>query len=181
MQPKPPPHFLSGYSPALVEKVERLIENNQLSGILLEKYPYRHTVRSDKALYDYAIRLKSKYLRKTEPLNKVSFNKKLHLTHAALGLHTSRSKVQGAKLKPIREIHIATLFQDMPAEFLRMIVVHELAHIKEPEHNKAFYKLCCNMEPDYHQFEFDLRVYLTYLASNAQALWSAKSPVSGCS
>jgi hypothetical protein len=44
-----------------------------------------------------------------------------------------------------------------------MIVVHELAHIKEKEHNKAFYKLCMHMEPDYHQLEFDTRLYLTHL------------------
>jgi predicted metal-dependent hydrolase len=43
-----------------------------------------------------------------------------------------------------------------------MIVVHELAHLKEAEHNKAFYKLCEYMLPGYHQLEFDLRVYLTW-------------------
>jgi len=26
-----------------------------------------------------------------------------------------------------------------------MIVVHELAHLKEKQHNKAFYRLCLNM------------------------------------
>jgi predicted metal-dependent hydrolase len=43
-----------------------------------------------------------------------------------------------------------------------MIVVHELAHLKELDHNKAFYQLCQYMLPDYHQLEFDLRVYLTW-------------------
>ena len=47
-----------------------------------------------------------------------------------------------------------------------MIVVHELAHIKEKEHNKSFYKLCEYMQPAYHQFEFDMRVYLTELEIN---------------
>ena len=42
-----------------------------------------------------------------------------------------------------------------------MIVVHELAHLKEREHNKAFYALCMHMEPDYHQLEFHLRLWLT--------------------
>jgi predicted metal-dependent hydrolase len=51
----------------------------------------------------------------------------------------------------------------MPEEFLRMIVVHELAHFKEKEHNKAFYKFCTYVEPAYHQLEFDLRVYLTHV------------------
>lgn len=41
------------------------------------------------------------------------------------------------------------------------IVVHELAHLKERAHDKAFYQLCCHMEPDCHQIEFDLRLYLT--------------------
>ena len=50
-----------------------------------------------------------------------------------------------------------------PAAFLKMIVVHELAHLKEREHNKAFYQLCRHMEPDYAQLEFDLRLYLTAL------------------
>jgi predicted metal-dependent hydrolase len=44
-----------------------------------------------------------------------------------------------------------------------MIVVHELAHLKEREHDKAFYQLCRHMAPDYHQLEFDLRLYLTQL------------------
>ena len=49
------------------------------------------------------------------------------------------------------------MFKEMPPEFLRMIVVHELAHMKEREHDKAFYQLCMHMEPEYAQLEFDLR------------------------
>jgi hypothetical protein len=50
-----------------------------------------------------------------------------------------------------------------------MIVVHELAHLKEHNHDKAFYQLCQYMEPDYHQFEFDCRVYLTWKDSPKSA------------
>ena len=71
--------------------------------------------------------------------------------------------MQGARLKASREIRIASVFRDAPADFLKMIVVHELAHMKEAEHNKAFYQLCTHMAPDYHQLEFDLRLYLTGL------------------
>ncbi len=39
--------------------------------------------------------------------------------------------------------------------------LHELAHLKEREHDKAFYALCEHMEPHYHQLEFDLRLWLT--------------------
>jgi predicted metal-dependent hydrolase len=56
------------------------------------------------------------------------------------------------------------VFRDAPEAFLRMIVVHELAHLKERAHDKAFYALCSHMEPDYHQLEFDVRLWLTALA-----------------
>jgi predicted metal-dependent hydrolase len=42
-----------------------------------------------------------------------------------------------------------------------MIVVHELAHLKVREHDKAFHALCVHMAPDYHQLEFDVRLWLT--------------------
>jgi len=172
MRPKPPPNYLAGYPADLTETVKQLIAQNLLAERLLHKYPHRHAVRSDRSLYDYVIQLKERYLRNAGPLNKVAFDSRLHITHHALGMHTSKSQVHGGKLKAKREIHVATMFKDMPPEFLRMIVVHELAHMKVAEHDKAFYQLCCNMEPDYHQLEFDLRVYLTYLQTAGQPLWS---------
>ena len=60
------------------------------------------------------------------------------------------------------------MFRDAPAPFLEMIVAHELAHLKEADHNKAFYQLCQHMEPDYLQLEFDTRLYLTELANRGQ-------------
>jgi predicted metal-dependent hydrolase len=77
------------------------------------------------------------------------------------------SRVQGGQLKAKREIRIAGVFRTTPADFLKMIVVHELAHLKERAHDKAFYQLCEHMEPDYHQLEFDLRVYLTWRDAQA--------------
>ncbi len=172
MRPKPPPNYLAGYSAELREQIDRLIAEHKLAGVLQQKYPQSHDVRSDKALYDYVMELKNRYLRKTEPLKRVAFDSKLHITHNALGVHTSKSQVHGGKLKAKREIHVATMFKAMPPEFLRMIVVHELSHMKEAEHNRGFYQLCCNMEPNYHQLEFDVRVYLTYLETGAEPLWS---------
>ena len=115
--------------------------------------------------------IKDRNLRNAGQLNKVVFDRKLHITQQALGTLTSRSLLQGSKLKARREIRVAAMFRDMPPEFLRMIVVHELAHLKERDHNKAFYQLCQHMEPDYHQLEFDLRAYLTYLELSGQPLW----------
>lgn len=172
MRPKPAPNYLAGYPANLTAQVQRLIEENRLADVLLKKYPLAHAVRTDKALYDYVHELKGEYLRNAGQLSKVAFDSKLHVIQNALGTHTSISRVQGTKLKSKREIRVATLFREMPPEFLRMIVVHELAHLREREHDKAFYQLCRHMEPDYHQLEFDLRVYLSHLAANGRALWS---------
>lgn len=171
MRPRPPPNYLAAYPEALVAQTQQLIEKDLLADILLQKYPHAHVVRTDKALYNYVVEIKDHYLRNTGQLSKVVFDNKLHIIQQALGTHTRMSTQQGAKLKARREIRIAALFKEMPVEFLRMIVVHELAHLKEMEHNKAFYQLCRHMEPDYHQLEFDLRVYLTYLESTGQSLW----------
>lgn len=173
MHPKIPPKYLAGYPPALVEQVHRLIEQDRLAGVLLQKYPAAHGVRTDKALYDYVSEIKNTYLRNAGQVSKVVFDSRLQVIRHALGTHTSISRVQGAKLQSKREIRIASIFRDMPAEFLRMIVVHEVAHIKEREHGKAFYQLCQHMEPDYHQVEFDLRAYLSYLEIVGRPLWLA--------
>lgn len=172
MPPKPPPDFLAGYPAALVAQVRQLIDQDKLADVLLKKYPQTHAVRSDRALYDYVMEIKGEYLRSAGQLSKVAFDSKLQVIRQALGTHTSISRVQGAKLKTKREIRVATVFKEMPPEFLRMIVVHELAHIKEREHDKAFYQLCRHMEPDYHQLEFDLRVYLSHLEATGRPLWS---------
>ena len=87
----------------------------------------------------------------------------LQVLRNALGTHSIVPRVQGGKIKSKREIRVASLFKDAPPEFLKMIVVHELAHLKEREHDKAFYQLCTHMSSDYHPLEFDLRLYLTQL------------------
>jgi len=176
MRPKPTTNYLAGYDPALVHNVRQLIEQNRLAEILLKKYPQAHAVRTDKALYDYVQEIKGEYLRNTGQLSLVAFDSTMHIIRQALGTHTRISRVQGTKLKAKREIRVATMFKAMPPEFLRMIVVHELAHLREGDHDKAFYQLCRHMEPDYHQLELDLRVYLSYLDATGQALWSATAP-----
>lgn len=154
--------YLQAYPGALQDQVRQLIASNRLADYLQQRYPERHAVQSDKALYSYAQGLKQAYLRNAPNLDKVVFDNRLDLTHRALGLHTAVSRVQGGKLKAKKEIRIASLFKDAAPQFLKMIVVHELAHLKESDHNKAFYQLCEHMQPGYHQLEFDLRVYLTY-------------------
>lgn len=154
--------YLQAYPAALQEQVRQMILRDQLGDYLSQRYPQRHAVQSDKALYAYALALKQEHLRNAPPIDKVLFDNRLDLTHRALGLHTTVSRIQGGKLKAKKEIRIASLFKEAAPQFLKMIVVHELAHFKESEHNKAFYQLCEYMQPGYHQLEFDLRIYLTY-------------------
>jgi UTP pyrophosphatase len=153
--------YLAGYPERVTTQVCRLIDENRLGSHLLGKYPAAHGVRTDRALYDFTIGIKNEYLRTAEPLSKVQYDGKIHVIHHALGTHTFVSRVQGGKLKAKREIRIAAVFRQAPPEFLRMIVVHELAHLREKDHSKAFYQLCEHMEPAYHQLEFDMRLFLT--------------------
>jgi hypothetical protein len=171
MMNSPKINYLAGYPASLVAQIQQLIAQNKLGGLLLQKYPQAHGVRTDKALYSYVQNMKDQFLRSTGQLSKVMFDNKLHDLHNALGTHTRISRVQGGKLTSKREIRIAALFKEMPEEFLRMIVAHELAHLKEREHSKAFYQLCQHMAPNYAQLEFDLRAYLTYLETGGAALW----------
>jgi UTP pyrophosphatase len=156
-------NYLAGYSEQITNQVCRLIAENRLCGFLKRKYPTAHTIRTDKALYDFTVELKNEFLRTAQPFCRVAYDGKIHVIQHALGSHTFVSRVQGGKLKAKHEIRVASVFRQAPAEFLRMIVVHELAHLKEKDHNRAFYKLCEYMEPAYHQLEFDMRLYLTHL------------------
>jgi hypothetical protein len=165
--------YLQGYPAATLTQVAHMLQQDKVADWLLQKYPQAHTVRTDRALFEYVQALKQDYLRGAEPVNKVLFDSKLHVVKNALGTHTSVSRVQGNKLKAKREIRIASLFKNVPDEFLRMITVHELAHLKEKVHDKAFYQLCQHMEPGYHQLEFEVRVYLTHLETPGARLWEA--------
>lgn len=155
--------YLTGYPEKLVSRAGELLAENRLADYLLGRYPTPHDVRTDRALYGYALELKNEYLRSSRPLSRVAYDGRIGLVHSALGLHTFVSRVQGGNLKAKSEIRIASLFRDGPLPFLRMIVVHELAHLKERQHGKAFYRLCEHMEPAYGQLEFDVRLYLTQL------------------
>nr|WP_245909363.1 M48 family metallopeptidase [Sphaerotilus hippei] len=154
--------YLGSYPPALRQQVQDLIDAGRLGSWLQQRYPQVHTVQTDRLLYEYTMELKDRYLRSSVPLSKVVYDPKLHIIRNALGTHTTVARVQGGKLKAKREIRVAQLFRQAAPEFLKMIVVHELAHLREREHDKAFYALCAHMEPDYHQLEFDLRLWLTW-------------------
>ena len=158
--------YLDGYSPAVQARVCELLAQGQLGPYLASRYGEAHEVRNDKELFQAAVALKGRFMKNTAPLNKVLYDSKLQVLSHALGTLTAVSRVQGRRLKASREIRVASVFREAPAAFLKMILVHELAHLKESEHDKAFYQLCTHMAPDYFQLEFDLRLYLTHRQSS---------------
>jgi len=155
--------YLGSYPDSIQQQVRQLLQQGKLGSILQQRYPQmQHQVQTDKALYELTLQLKQRFLKSSEPLSKVLFDPKIHVINNALGTHTQISRVQGGKLKSKNEIRVASLLKQLPFPILNMVVVHELAHLKEKDHNKAFYQLCQYMEPQYHQLELDLRLFLTW-------------------
>jgi predicted metal-dependent hydrolase len=155
--------YIAHYPEHLQQQVQQLIDADKLSAFLLNKYPRAHGISNDAYLRDYVMELKNSYMRQSSPLSKIVYDGKIHVLNQALGLHSYVSRVQGGKLKSKNEIRISAIFKKAPEAFLHMIAVHELAHLKEREHNKAFYQLCQHMLPDYFQLEFDTRLFLIQL------------------
>jgi predicted metal-dependent hydrolase len=156
----PPVDYLAGFPPQPRAQIESLHDAGQLLPRLQARYPDRHEVNNNALLYRYVQDLKSQHMSKAPPLKKVRYSDKIRTLHRALGLHTYAVRVQGAKLRRDNELRVASLFKDLPPEFLRMVVVHELAHLRHRDHDKAFYRLCTHMEPEYHRYETDLRLWL---------------------
>ena len=154
--------YIQHYPQTLQDQISQLQAEGKLGNYLQKRYPQSHLIQSSKALYSYCNEIKQAHMRNVSALAKVAYDSRLTMSHHAFGLNTAISRVQGGKLTAKKEIRIADTFKELPEAFLRMIVVHELAHLKERDHSKAFYKLCEHMEPDYHQLEFDCRVYLTW-------------------
>ena len=96
-------------------------------------------------------------------MSKVFFDTRMHVIDNALGQHQFVSRVQGNKLKRKNEVKVSALLKTLPEALLRMVVVHELAHLREKEHNKAFYQLCEHMQSDYHQLELKIKGSGTYM------------------
>ena len=161
-----PLKYLSHYSADIQQQVVQLIKEDSLKAYLLAQFPKPHKISSDKALRQYSLALKQQFLKKSAPLSQVKYDDKIHVVNNALGLHTYVSRVQGSKLKSKNEIRIGSIFKKAPEALLNMIVVHELAHLKEKDHNKAFYQLCQHMLPNYHQLELMTRIYLTEFERN---------------
>ena len=167
--------FLAGYPADLIDQVRPRLADGSLGDLLARRYPDAHNIRTDGALYEHAAALKARFLRHAPALNKVAFDNRLQIDARALGTLTAASRVQGGRLAAKRELRVAGCFRDAPAAMLDMIVVHELAHLKERDHDKAFYALCDHMLPGYHQVEFDTRLWLTWQLQVRQTATAADS------
>ena len=155
--------YIQSYPSHVQSQVIHLLSEGRLGSYLKRNDPTLHDLQNDKALLAYTQELKRTFLKSSPPLSKVCFDARLHAVHHALGTHTQISRIQGKKLKAKREIRIDARFKKAPLSLLRMIVIHELAHLKEREHNKAFYQLCEYMEPNYFQLELEARLFLILL------------------
>lgn len=155
--------YFGGYPEPIRHQIEALIASGNLATHLKNKYPEVHKITNDKLLFEYVNELRQDFLPKTKILNRVCFEKTKDLIKNALGTHTFVGRNHGGKLVSKHEIRISDKLKVAPEVMLRMLVVHELSHFKEKDHNKAFYNLCCHMMPEYHQAELDLRLYLVLL------------------
>jgi predicted metal-dependent hydrolase len=153
--------YLEGYPPETLERVRELLAAGELGRRIAQRYPGLHGLTTNKLLHDYVMELKQRHMKTAPAVSKVTYDDRLMAVQNALGLHTFESRSHGAKLRARSDIRIAGVFRAVAPEFLRMIVVHELAHLRERDHTKAFYRLCESMEPEYHQLELDLRLWLT--------------------
>ena len=149
--------YLQGYPEQLLSQVRTLINEQRLGDVLAKRYPGTHDYATDKALWQYTQDLKNQFLRNAPPINKVMYDNKIHVLKNALGLHTAVSRVQGGKLKAKVEIRVATVFRNAPEPFLRMIVVHELAHRRHMDHSKAFWQEVERWCPEYREARARLR------------------------
>ena len=161
--------LLRGYPEQIIDQVEELYNSGKLKACLERKYPQKHKIKSDKALYDYVQDYKKSYMKKAPPIHKVLYDDRIETAYNALGLHSFVSRIQGRKLKAKSEIRISSVFRNAPEDFLQMITVHELAHLREKDHGKNFYRLCEHMLSDYQQLEFDFRLYLILLDQKEKA------------
>lgn len=158
--------LINNYSQELQNNVLNLLSEDKLSKYIYTKYPEDHNITSNKLLFDYTQNMKRSYMKNAAPLHKVLYDDTIERVYYALGFNKSTSRIQGRKLKAKNEIRIASVFKKAPLELLNMIIIHELAHLKEMDHNKKFYTLCKHMDPDYFQLEFDMRLYLISLENS---------------
>lgn len=105
--------YLSAYAAPLQQQIQTMLDEDRLREFLLSKYPHTHQVSNNRALYDFVMQLKNRFIKKSESLSKVEFDPKIHVIKNALGTHSYVSRVQGSKLKSKNELRVSTLFKEI--------------------------------------------------------------------
>jgi len=157
--------YIGHYPAHVIEQAHRLFDEQRVRPYLEARYGNlddRHETQSNAALYEMAMGLKRRYMSSAPPVAKVRYCEKISTLKRALGLHTYATRVHGSKLKTKHELRIATIYKEGPIAFLEAVVVHELAHLREKDHGRAFHNLCRHMLPDYAQRELDMRLWLSW-------------------
>ena len=90
--------YLTGYPEPLLVQVRELIAQNRVNDLLQKRYPDANTVRTDRALQDYTLALKTQFMKSAITPSKVVFDNRLQVMKHALGTHTQISRVHGSKL-----------------------------------------------------------------------------------
>ena len=97
-----PLKYLAGYPEHVLAQVREALAQGRVQRRLAERYGEAHAVRNDKALLQYTVALKDRYMRKAGPLHKVVYDDRLQVVRHALGTHTAVSRVQGGRLRASR-------------------------------------------------------------------------------
>ena len=84
--------YLTGYPEPLIAEVRALIAENRVNDVLKKRYPEANTVRTDAALRDYTLTLKSEHMKSAITPAKVVFDNRLQVIRYALGTHTQISR-----------------------------------------------------------------------------------------
>ena len=80
----------------------------------------------------------------------------------AIGVQVSAIRLSNAKTRwgtchPDGRIHLNWKLIQMPPDLIDYVVVHELAHLREPNHSRRFWHWVANVLPDYEQRRQTLR------------------------
>src|ERR1700748_3964006 len=81
--------YLGAYPAPLQEQVRELIRADRLGAHLAKRYPERHAIQTEKALYTYTNGIRQAFLRVAPAIDKVLYDSKLDVLHHALGQRNS--------------------------------------------------------------------------------------------
>ncbi len=86
------------------------------------------------------------------------------INEATLGVAIGGVKIGSAKYSRLAQINLRSrvitfsrfAIENVPERGRRYLVIHELAHVKEPTHNKRFWEIVGRFEPDYKRIGREL-------------------------